>query len=146
MKYGKYTKKDLEAIIFLDIWLQFTPLISDILVCRALTITLGRIWYHYFLSQICISICFTWTCPFFTAIAVFGWVHIICQKLILVYVLLPVCLVYSDIVCDRSIWVTAVLGKSISVPLLHNIVTVHCVIQIEGVTEMLRLFFFILRI
>ena len=53
-----------------SIWLQFT---SDILVCINLTITLGRIWYHYFLSQICISICFTWTRPFFTAIAVFGW-------------------------------------------------------------------------
>ena len=69
----KYTKKDLEAITFLGIWLQFTPLISDILVYIALTITLGRIWYHYLLSQICISICFTWTCPFLQLLAVFGW-------------------------------------------------------------------------
>ena len=40
-----------------------------------LTITLGCIWYHYFLSQVYMSICFTWTCPFSTAISCFWMVN-----------------------------------------------------------------------
>ena len=49
--------------------LQFTPLISDILVCIALKFTLGRIWYHYRYAYQCALL---GRALFFTAIAVFG--------------------------------------------------------------------------
>ena len=73
MKIHKEGSGSYHFTVNVRIWPQFTPLISDILVCLNLTITLaiGSIWYHYFLLQICISIL---DAPFFTAINCFWMV------------------------------------------------------------------------
>ena len=73
MKIHKEGSVSYHFTVNVRIWLQFTLLILDTLVCIDLTIILGCIWYHYFLSQIFISIYFTWTRPFLQLLAVFGW-------------------------------------------------------------------------
>ena len=91
-----------------------------ILVCIDLTITLGRIWYHYFLSQICILICLLGHALFFTAISCFWMVYLYnndacswIMLLIFTILLFDQCIEYTDTIChDLSTHTDEVYNRS----------------------------------
>ena len=66
--------------------------------------TLGRIWYHYFLSHIYMSIYFTWTRPFSTAISCFQMGYKV-QKETPFH--------FQDSICDRAPRLTYVGGQEV---------------------------------
>ena len=75
--------------------------IRYVMGCIDLTITLGCMCYHYFLSQICMLICFAWTHSFSTANSCF-W-----KGLMLLIWWFAYCSCMSQVVCNYCICMCA---------------------------------------